>query len=152
MYPSSGACDYSVELPHWSCVLGSMCLGVSVWLGWSGIRVAGWSLMMDILMSETCWAHKKWNKNSKWHQVDLLFSTMLHNIYYLLLLLVSVTRCGQIQRANLTFRGPCFVMYSCNGSQRDALFLKYIWYSTLHVSDRSTVVCLLAWSVPFWPR
>jgi len=26
-------------------------LGVSVWLGWSGIRVAG-----------TCWAHKKWNK------------------------------------------------------------------------------------------
>ena len=22
-------------------VLGSMCVGVSVWLGWSGIRVAG---------------------------------------------------------------------------------------------------------------
>ena len=83
-------------------VLGSMCVGVSVWLGWSGIRVSGWSttpsackmdttpiqppwnsnthrtknnttnvviqqnsrklLMMDILMSETCWAHKKWNK------------------------------------------------------------------------------------------
>ena len=30
-------------------------------------------LMMDILMSETCWAHKKWNKNSKWHQVGLSF-------------------------------------------------------------------------------
>jgi len=29
-------------------------------------------LMMDILMSETCWTHKKW-KNSKWHQVGLLF-------------------------------------------------------------------------------
>jgi len=76
MYPSLGACDYSVELPHWSycswfdvcwsfgvvdlerypccrlkpilfnyhigrIVLGSMCVGVSVWLGWSGIRVAG---------------------------------------------------------------------------------------------------------------
>ena len=60
-----------------------MCVGVSVWLGWSGISVAGWNnthrtknnttnvviqqnsrklLMMDILMSETCWAHKKWNK------------------------------------------------------------------------------------------
>ena len=111
-----------------------MCVGVSVWLGWSGIRVAGFSLqhgyysnpttpklqhtsnqeqhdqcgnstkksqaeacntdtiptqphrnsnthrtknnttnvviqqnsrkllMMDTLMSETCWAHKKWNK------------------------------------------------------------------------------------------
>ena len=24
-------------------VLGSMCVGVSVWLGWSGIRVAGFS-------------------------------------------------------------------------------------------------------------
>ena len=59
---------------------------VSVLLGWSGIRVASASsnltthrtknnttnvviqqnsrklLMMDILMSETCWAHKKWNK------------------------------------------------------------------------------------------
>ena len=90
--------------------LGSMCVGVSVWSGWSGICVAGWSfslqhgyhanpttpkhqhtsnrehmtnvviqqnirklLMMDILMSETCWAYKKWNKNSKWQQVGLLF-------------------------------------------------------------------------------
>jgi len=25
-------------------VLGSMCVGVSVWMCWSGIRVAGWSL------------------------------------------------------------------------------------------------------------
>jgi len=80
-----------------------MCVGYSMWLGWSGIRVAGWRtscasacntdttptqphrfsnthrtknnttnvviqqnsrelIMMDILMSETCWAHKKWNK------------------------------------------------------------------------------------------
>ena len=44
MYPSSGACDYSVELPQWSIVLGSMCVGVSVSLGWSGIRVAGFRL------------------------------------------------------------------------------------------------------------
>ena len=46
-------------------VLGSMCVGVSVWLGWSGNRVAGCSnvvnqqnsrklLVTDILMSETC--------------------------------------------------------------------------------------------------
>jgi len=41
IYPSSGAYGYSVELPHWSRVLGSMCVGVSVWLGWRGIRVAG---------------------------------------------------------------------------------------------------------------
>ena len=34
IYPSSGAYEYSAELPHWSCVTGSMCVGVSVWLGW----------------------------------------------------------------------------------------------------------------------
>ena len=30
-------------------------------------------LMIDVLMSETCWVYKKWKKNSKWHQVSLLF-------------------------------------------------------------------------------
>ena len=39
--PSSGACDFSVVSPHSLCVLVSMCVGVSVWLGWKGIRVAG---------------------------------------------------------------------------------------------------------------
>ena len=33
IHPSSGACDFSIESPHWSCVLVSMCVGVSVWLG-----------------------------------------------------------------------------------------------------------------------
>jgi len=32
IYPSSGACDFSVVLPHWLCVLVSMCVGVLVWL------------------------------------------------------------------------------------------------------------------------
>jgi hypothetical protein len=99
-----------------------MCAGVSVWLGWSGIRVAGWStsscasacitdttptqphrisnthrtknettnvviqqhsrklLMMDILMPETFWAHKKWNKIAS--DIKLVFYssaiTMMH--------------------------------------------------------------------------
>jgi len=35
IYPSSGAYIYSVELPHWSCILGSMCVGVSVWFVFS---------------------------------------------------------------------------------------------------------------------
>ena len=61
--------------------LVSLCVGDLVWLGLSSIRVAGWSLqheyykdkttnvvfqqhsrnflMIDILMSETCWVHKK---------------------------------------------------------------------------------------------
>jgi len=33
IHPSSGACDFSVVSPHWLCVLVSMCVGVSVWLG-----------------------------------------------------------------------------------------------------------------------
>ena len=41
IHPSSGACDFSVVSPHWLCVLVSMCVGVSVWLGWSGKCVAG---------------------------------------------------------------------------------------------------------------
>jgi len=155
IYPSSGACDYSVELPHWSycswfdvcwrfgvvglewypccrlkqasacdfstvsphwlCVLVSMCVGVSVWL--VGV-VSVWQaaacktdttptqphrnsnthrtknnttnmviqqnsrklLMMDILMYESCWAHKKWNKIAS--DIKLVFYsstiTMMH--------------------------------------------------------------------------
>jgi len=42
IHPSSGACDFSTVSPHWLCVLFSMCVGVSVWLGWGGIRVAVW--------------------------------------------------------------------------------------------------------------
>ena len=35
-------------------VLGSMCVGVSVWLGWSGIRVAGcgWVGVVSVLQAE----------------------------------------------------------------------------------------------------
>jgi len=47
IHPSSGACDFSIVSPHsshWLCVLVSMCVGVSVWLGWGGIHVAGFSL------------------------------------------------------------------------------------------------------------
>jgi len=27
IHPSSGACDFSIESPHWSCFLVSMCVG-----------------------------------------------------------------------------------------------------------------------------
>ena len=88
-------------------VLGSMCVGVLVLLGWSGIRVAGNTdttptqphrnsnthrtknnttnvviqqnshklLMMAILMSETCWAHKNWNKIT--NDIKLVFFLQL---------------------------------------------------------------------------
>jgi len=41
IHPSSQICDFSVVSPHWLCVLVSMFVGVSMWLGWGGIRVAG---------------------------------------------------------------------------------------------------------------
>ena len=41
IHPSSGACDFSIESPRWSCALVWMCVGVSVCLGLGGIRVAG---------------------------------------------------------------------------------------------------------------
>ena len=50
IHPSSGACDFSIVSPHSSCVLVSMCVGVSVWLGWGGIRVAGFSLLHAIIL------------------------------------------------------------------------------------------------------
>jgi len=79
---------------HIGCfVLVSFCVGDLVRLGLSGVRVAGWSttdvvmqqnsrklLMMDILMPETCWAHKKWNKIAS--DIKLVFYssniTMIH--------------------------------------------------------------------------
>jgi len=45
IHPSSGSCNLSILSPHLTCVLVSMCVGVSVWLGWGGIRVAGFSLL-----------------------------------------------------------------------------------------------------------
>ena len=116
IYPSSGACDYSVELPHWSyCSWFDVCwrFGV-VGLEWypccrlkhntdttpnqphrnsnthqtknnmTNVVIQKNSrklLMMDILMSETCWAHKKWNKTAS--DIKLVFYsstiTMMHS-------------------------------------------------------------------------
>ena len=57
IYPSSGACDLSIVSPHWSCVLVSMRVGVSVWLGWCGIRVAVCFILLHgdgLDVSNTC--------------------------------------------------------------------------------------------------
>ena len=117
IYPSSGACDYSVELPHWSyyswfdvfwnfgvvglewypcCRLKHNCNTdttptqpyrisnthrtknntTNVVIQQNSRKL----LMMDILMSETCWAHKKWNKIAT--DIKLVFYsstiTMIH--------------------------------------------------------------------------
>ena len=41
-------------------VLGSMCVGVSVWLGWSGIRVAGLSGTCDYSVELPHWSYCSW--------------------------------------------------------------------------------------------
>ena len=102
-----------------------MCVGFSVWLGWSGIHVAGASacntdttptqphqnsnphrtknnttngvkqqnsrklLVMAILMSETCWAHKKWNKIKRDIKLFFYSSTVswLNTIRFLFMIL-----------------------------------------------------------------
>jgi len=84
IYPSPGACDYSVELPYWLyCSWFNVCWRIR--LGWvkpatriplhqnthrtknnmTNVVIQQNSrklLMLDILMSETCWAHKNWKK------------------------------------------------------------------------------------------
>ena len=79
IYPSSGACDCVVELPHRSsCSQFVVCWRFGVagfeWCSCCRLKPENKTtdviihqhsrklLMMDILMSETCWAHKKWNK------------------------------------------------------------------------------------------
>jgi len=110
IYPSSGACDFAVELPHRSfCSWFVVCwrFGAAGWLAeacntdttqtqphqisntqrtknkTTDVVIQQQSrklLMMDILMSETCWAHKKWNKIAS--DIKLVFYsstiTMMH--------------------------------------------------------------------------
>jgi len=148
-----------------------MCVGVSVWLGWIGVHVAGWSttwfdvcwgfgvvelewypccrlkhncasacntdttptqphqnsrthrtknnttnvviqqnscklLMMDILMSETCWAHKKWNKIAS--DIKLVFYsstiTMMHGPIYIRLMQVTALHSTCVTVVNLAYK------------------------------------------------
>jgi len=37
IHPSSGACDFFVELFHGLYCFGSMCVGVALWFGWGGV-------------------------------------------------------------------------------------------------------------------
>ena len=119
---SSGACDYSFELPHWSyCFWFDVCWSFGVvGLEWYPCRTQTQPhrnsnthrtknnttdvviqqncrklLMMDMVMSETCWAHKKWNKIAS--DIKLVFYsstiTMMHgpiNISLLTVVLKSV--------------------------------------------------------------
>ena len=53
-------------------------------------------MMMDILISKTCWVHKKWN--SKWHQVGLLFLKNKHAALKIQIIKSSLCEdCGRLE-------------------------------------------------------
>ena len=64
IHPSSGACDFSVVSPHLSCVLVSMCTGISVWLGQGGNRVAGAEVLLLKPCQQTPVNHPWWGSRS----------------------------------------------------------------------------------------
>ena len=94
IYPSSGACDCVDELPHRSCC-SQFVVCWSFWCGWflmvfvlqaenktTDMVIHPRSrklLKMDILMSETCWAHNEWNKiavTSSWSFIRQIFKAL----------------------------------------------------------------------------
>ena len=100
IYPSSGACDCVVELPHPSfCSCYVVCWRFGAHQITNTQRTENKTidvviqqhrrklLMIDILMSETCWVHKKWNKTAS--DIKLVFYTS--RIGYDLTLFVTQT-------------------------------------------------------------
>jgi len=121
IYPSSGACDYAAELPHWSlCSRVVVCWRFGATGFWvvsvlqaeacntdttqtqshqisnthrtknntTNVVIQQHSrklLMSDILMSETCWAHKKWNKIKS--DIKLVFYSSTN---FLVFIIISV--------------------------------------------------------------
>ena len=87
IYPSSGACDGAVELPHrsfYSRFVVCWRFGVAgfEWCPCCRLQPATRTplklLMMDILMSETFWVHKKWNKIASDIKLVFCSSTMTY--------------------------------------------------------------------------
>ena len=90
-------------------------------------------LMMDILMSETCWGHKKWNKNSKWHQVGLLFFNYYNDarsnkykIHWFISLLYRCIQAGRAARIEMVLLSPVL----CTGCS-----FRYFKYSSCNALD-----------------
>ena len=77
IYPSSGARDCVVELPHQISNTQRTENKTTVMVIQQHSRKL---LMMDILMSETCWVHKKWNKIASDIKLVFYYSTitMMH--------------------------------------------------------------------------
>jgi len=168
IYPSSGACYYSVELPHWSC-----CSWFDVCWSFGVVRLLEWLqaeacntdtsptnqphrnsnthrtknnttnvviqqnssklLMMDILMSETCWAHKKWNKIASANKLVFYSSNGIGNFIITVLCYTSVKNnnmafmwlCGEMRHT--TEKTQAFV-YDSNSKHRRQHFKNNIFF------------------------
>jgi len=146
IYPSSGACDYSVELPHWSYYSWfDVCWSFGVvgleWYPCCRLKHnfslqhgyhskpttpklqhtsnqeqydqcviqqnSSKLLMMDILMSEICWVHKKWNEIAS--DIKLVFYSS--TIYWSLL-----------QRSSACFTAIPTIHNKCSSSISKAMY------------------------------
>ena len=94
IYPSSGACDFfcwitTLVVCSWFDVCRRFGVVGLQWYPCSRLRLCfslqhGYTrklLMMDILMSEACWAHKKWNKIASDIKLVLYSSTIINMLY-----------------------------------------------------------------------
>jgi len=95
------------------CVLEFRC----GWVGMVSVLQAGCKLlMMDILMSETCWAHKKWNEIASDIKLVLYSSEIL---YYAIFRITATAGTPQKLAVNKTlalYRGKNILIFSPNTS------------------------------------
>ena len=84
IHRSSGVCDLFVELFHGLYCSSAMCVGVTLWFGWSlhpdTTSLSHKLLGMDVLTSETCWAVN----NEIIKQVTSRWSLFIQLAYFLL--------------------------------------------------------------------
>jgi len=111
-------------------VLVSLCVGDLVRLGLGSTRVAGFSknktsdvvtqqhsrnlLMMDILMSETCWVHKKYNKMAS--DIKLVFYSSVDQSF-------GASWLGGSNRRVL-LKGPHELLWTCGKGSHGCLAVR----------------------------
>ena len=173
MYPSSGACGCSVELSHRSfCSWFHLCWSFGVvGLQWypccrlkhnthgtknnmTNVVIQQNSrklLMMDILMSETCWTHKKWNKIASYIKLVFYSSTitMMHdpiNIRLSKLCLTTslwrkcVCRTPEIRPWSSCFRGTQFDQHGSPPSRGGGYLAHFSYAISFFKSSRTVLV------------
>jgi len=170
IYPSSGACDYSIELPHWLycswCdVCWSFCVVGLEWYPCCSCASACHTdttptqphrnsnthrtknnttnmliqqnsrkpLMVAILMSETCWAHRKWNKIAS--DINLVFQSSTKTIPPFVYRLTSVACNGTVRSYPLQqiFNIRLLFLVSCS---------QLFTYIAQNILLKSTMMCL----------